>query len=275
MKRGWKILIGLGAVGVVLLCAGLWAGVIWARDALVQRLAYASLAPAPLPACSDPDEPWVEVPVPESLDAPRLSAGLQAGTQMETVFGPVVIEQKELGKIRLPSGRICASDGIVMMGAAPFRLRVPPGAYPVVLGIAHYANDERVALAAIRFQDVVPRRWCLADTAGADAGNLGPDHCLGYPVDSGTGAFLDALAFEREVVFDPEKVIKALDVNGSAIVTLDDTLGIDLAVYSIGMGDGTYASYWGLDANGRPAWLVTDFGLLDPPSAGPTAAPTE
>ena len=38
--------------------------------------------------------------------------------------------------------------------------------------------------------------------------------------------------------------------------------GLNVAVFSSGVGDGLYESLWGLDANDEPACLVTDFGLL-------------
>jgi hypothetical protein len=38
-----------------------------------------------------------------------------------------------------------------------------------------------------------------------------------------------------------------------------------IAAFSSGYGDGYYASYFGLNATGAPAALVTDFGICDWP----------
>lgn len=37
----------------------------------------------------------------------------------------------------------------------------------------------------------------------------------------------------------------------------------DLEIFSIGFGDSVYPSFWGLDENGEPACLVTDFLIMD------------
>jgi hypothetical protein len=43
---------------------------------------------------------------------------------------------------------------------------------------------------------------------------------------------------------------------------LDPETGANLVAFPSGIGDGCYASYFGLTAAGESAWLVTDFGLL-------------
>ncbi|PRS67378.1 hypothetical protein C6347_14900 [Bacillus sp. NMTD17] len=34
-------------------------------------------------------------------------------------------------------------------------------------------------------------------------------------------------------------------------------------MFTTGFGDGMYPSFWGLDENGEPACLVTDFLIMD------------
>jgi hypothetical protein len=36
-----------------------------------------------------------------------------------------------------------------------------------------------------------------------------------------------------------------------------------VAVFSTGIGDGAYASYFGFSTNGEPVMLVSDFGMFD------------
>ncbi|WP_317615143.1 MULTISPECIES: DUF4241 domain-containing protein [Bacillus] len=38
---------------------------------------------------------------------------------------------------------------------------------------------------------------------------------------------------------------------------------MDIAMFTTGFGDGMYPSFWGLDENGEPACLVTDFLIMD------------
>ena len=44
--------------------------------------------------------------------------------------------------------------------------------------------------------------------------------------------------------------------------TLDEDSGLNIAMFYSGMGDGAYASYWGLDSRNEICCLVTDFGVL-------------
>ena len=47
-----------------------------------------------------------------------------------------------------------------------------------------------------------------------------------------------------------------------ALVTLEENTGLNCVIFSSGIGDGFYASYWGFDEAGQAACLMTDFGLL-------------
>lgn len=172
-----------------------------------------------------------------------------------------------LPDIALPSGQIVASDGFIMEGG-PFSRQVKPGAYPLFLAIAKFSNDKRVAFAMLRFSDAPVSRWEMAVTKGQDPDKLQKDEIFGYGVDSGTGCFCD---FEAQRV-----LVDAFDPDGSFF---NDVIGKmstcewvhiktpkgSAALFSSGFGDGSYASYFGLDEAGNAAVLVTDFGVLDWP----------
>ncbi|AZV53216.1 DUF4241 domain-containing protein [Bacillus sp. NMCC46] len=38
---------------------------------------------------------------------------------------------------------------------------------------------------------------------------------------------------------------------------------VDIAMFTTGFGDGMYPSFWGIDQNGEPTCLVTDFFIMD------------
>jgi Protein of unknown function (DUF4241) len=103
--------------------------------------------------------------------------------------GEILIERREIGRLRLPSGRVVGADAMVEPTLPPFDRAVEPGDYPVQLAIAHF------------------RKGAMVELPGQ----------------------------------------------------------LNLALLSSGLGDGAYASYWGLDANDHPVVLLTDFGLLDAP----------
>ena len=63
----------------------------------------------------------------------------------------------------------------------------------------------------------------------------------------------------------PSPAFEAMLKNGE---TTCDAVKVDTdqgsaVLFGTGWGDGSYASYFGLDAQGKPVVLVTDFQLLD------------
>ena len=53
------------------------------------------------------------------------------------------------------------------------------------------------------------------------------------------------------------------DWRSSVEVTVDPASGANVIGFSSGFGDGAYPSWFGLDANGDPLVLLTDFGILE------------
>jgi hypothetical protein len=48
-------------------------------------------------------------------------------------------------------------------------------------------------------------------------------------------------------------------------------MDLHVALFSSGMGDGAYTSYWGFDAGGEPVCLLTDFDILGRQGSGAAA----
>lgn len=207
------------------------------------------------------------------MSEPAWAAALQDGARVTSDAGELTIEHREIGSLRLPSGRVVAADAIVEAALPPFARRVVPGRYPVRLAIAHIgaARDQRVALAWVAFAQAPVARWEPARLEGRPASE-DPAEGSAYGVDSGTGSFLSpeaAAPFTALVLNGFDERVSApmeatyADTRNWAVVEVGE--GLDVALFSSGYGDGAYASYWGLDEAGAPVLLVTDFGLLDPP----------
>lgn len=194
------------------------------------------------------------------------------------------VSRESLGDLDVPSGTIVAADPLVQPDRPAFLRKVAPGRYPITL----YRAEERVAMAELRFAPGTPVRWQMALVAGQDASTLKADEIFGYPVDAGLGCFMDAEG--RKAYLEREETEKAR-VGANDFNLYDDVIAAPLessignamlftplpdkpniAIFQSGWGDGFYASYWGLDAEGKPLVLVTDFGLLD--TADPVAATT-
>jgi hypothetical protein len=174
-----------------------------------------------------------------------------------------------LGQLSLPSGKIVAADGFILFDAVPFTRSVKPGSYPLTVAVALLGNDQRIAFAQLRFSDHRIAKWEMAVTPGQDLSKLNADETYGYPVDSGTGSFADPGA--QEVLGGPdaskltdeamEEMKKVYEPTRDWVVI--DTPKGSAALFSSGWGDGGYASYFGLDDQGEPVALVTDFQVID------------
>jgi hypothetical protein len=92
----------------------------------------------------------------------------------------------------------------------------------------------------------------------------------GYGVDAGTGWFADVAtlrAFDECGEDASDELMAAMDRTYEntwswADVNCGDS-GENIIAFSSGYGDGLYASFWGLDEEGAPVCLVTDFGLCE------------
>ena len=82
--------------------------------------------------------------------------------------------------------------------------------------------------------------------------------------------FAELMAEAMEAVY--------VDTRGWAVLPAADTGALNVAVFSISVGDGANASCWGYDDAGRVICLLTDFDLLpatgdDGPRDAPTGRP--
>ena len=115
--------------------------------------------------------------------------------------------------------------------------------------------------------------WEMALLPGQDVDSLEPDHIFCYGVDSGTGCFMDLNASQAlvEKMNDAEDYFEALIAEldktyvhtwSWANVEMDTETNANLVMFSSGLGDGCYASYFGFDEEHNPMILVTDFGVF-------------
>jgi hypothetical protein len=194
-------------------------------------------------------------------------------TRIETVPFRVV----EAGALKLPSGRICVADPFVFLtDAKPLTQQVPVGTFPVRLAVADFPSGGlRVAFARVDFSNAPVARWSMAVTEGQDIGTLKDDEIFGYGVDAGTGSFFDPVAGKAagELLAADADAWEAWQTEGEAngpkvvgpyFFLLNQPLGTANAImFGSGWGDGFYASWFGYDANGNVATLVTDFATID------------
>lgn len=191
-----------------------------------------------------------------------------------------------LGDLVVTSGHIVACDPLVMLDTHPLAATIPLGRYPVLLSVAAFAHgDQRVAFALLRLSDHAAVRWENAVPQGRSLEALQPGHVYGYPVDAGTGCFMDtdaaralaapstpttagqegAVGEGRDLSEELLKLQEQTYVNtwSWANLVTDPETGANVIAFSSGLGDGFYSSYWGYDAAEERVALMTDFVIVD------------
>ncbi|NJQ16950.1 DUF4241 domain-containing protein [Streptomyces bohaiensis] len=190
--------------------------------------------------------------------------------------------------LSLPSGRLIAMEPFgAGMGDAEelaFTDTVEPGTYPVVLSLVDvhepdgsFSGDTRVAAARVVVSEEPVVSWELALSSGQELSDLADDEFYGYPVDGGTGSFMDVRTFDS--IGDQDfgnrvlsaKFPGAMEEQGAEPpepaedpVTL--SVGEDehaVVAFSTGWGDGAYATWTGRAADGSLACFLTDFSTMD------------
>ena len=251
------------------------AGVLALVTVLLVVAVGAIVAPhaGPRPSAT-PDVAEPAASIPPRATTEELYAGFDVPTTTGLSFGDTVLLTTETaGTVVLPSGRLVASDAMIIDGS-PFTTEVEPGRYPVSLLFADFENgDRRVAAAMVHLAPIDPVRWELALVEGQDPAVLGPDEIFGYGVDSGTGAFtspeaVDVLADEDRYQAYSDAIFAAMFPDDQTIVLnteteVDPASGANVVAFASGFGDGSYPTFVGFDADDEPVVVLTDFGVLD------------
>lgn len=211
------------------------------------------------------------------MDSSYLGRAFQDGKQLrDEQDGLITLRSHTLGELVITTGKVVACDAFVF-DTEPFVQTFPLGRYPVIVSVAEFASnkDQRVAFAMLSLTEQPVVRWAIATHAGQDASTLKEDEIFGYPVDAGTGCFMDleaALAYERKCQEQHDYSLSLVDEMakndvftwGWMNICLVPETGANLIAFSSGWGDGFYASYLGYNAAGAVACVVTDFEVFDP-----------
>lgn len=166
------------------------------------------------------------------------------------------------GNLRISSGRLVACDPFVVeRPPVAFARELKRGVYDVRVG----RSDGDLAYAALVISDHPVVSWEHARREGEPI-HPATRRAPGFDVDATTGAYLDRDSLAILMRGHPSAVdlferARAAGYAERPWATLSLGAGFELAVFGTG-GDGRYASYWGLDAQGEPSVLVTDFGVL-------------
>ena len=185
------------------------------------------------------------------------------------------LQRQPCGTLSITSGRIVACDPLVQPERRPFARELQVrGAFAVET----LHDSGRIALAVLWLRERAAVRtadlhWEMALIEGESPDTLGDGEFYGYPVDAGVGCLMDvdgatAMAErDRREAENPDYVSYYDDVIAGEMGDADTAdhwpLGPGSAnntvIFRSGWGDGSYPSFWALDAAGEPVALVTDF----------------
>jgi len=195
------------------------------------------------------------------------------GQSIPTSFDGATLKIRHIGDLIITSGLLVACDPLTIANARPFTTPVPVGQHQVILSVALFAGgDQRVAFAKLKFGNAISVQWEMALTEGLKIESLKEGEFFGYPVDSGTGCFIDesSVSFLSNITSDQKNLdglISAMQKNYVDTwdwldLCLDPSNGANVITFSSGLGDGFYPSFFGYDRNGDVSELITDFGLF-------------
>ncbi|HAQ41240.1 MAG TPA: hypothetical protein DCM73_10680 [Clostridiales bacterium] len=193
--------------------------------------------------------------------------------KIDTEFGRMQIEKIEAGKLKLSTGRIIATDPILMYDDEGFSEHVKSGTYAVNIYVGKTENRKKQSVAAeVRFNDNEPVKWEMALFKGESARGFAHDEFIGYEVENGLGCFMDESVMEILDVMDEKELDKyeksirdAVRENeySCAEIIIDKKTNCNIVTFASGWNEGTFPSYYGFDKNHKLARLVTDFMVIE------------
>lgn len=169
-----------------------------------------------------------------------------------------VLHCQQVGNLMLPSGKVVARDPLIDTDGVLFDIGIVPGTYPVFVTTAFQDVAHDMAFAALRFTQTEPVRW--EPVHGKDERG----RPYGYGVDSATGSFMDSTTADllNERLLEDEACASAMyELRGErpwAAYVLPSTQDARIYLFCLN-GDGGYPSFYGYDAQGAIACVVTDF----------------
>jgi hypothetical protein len=180
-----------------------------------------------------------------------------------------------VGDLVLPTGMVLVGDPVSSDAMLTFNLALSPGRYPlhVVTTRPRYGGYEETAWIELVLSRAQVTHWEAAVPVGHTAKELKPGEVFTFGTDGAAGGFASR---EAMVQMDADLGVKTYSDTLTAalaereegngwlwgLLTVDSRSGANVFASSTG-GDGGFPVLLGLDAQDRPAVLLTDFGGLE------------
>lgn len=212
-----------------------------------------------------PDEPWKSAPSKDAVLPPDSSSSAKLELPYRDLY---------VGDLVLPSGRVMVGDGIASDNEVLFDYSLRPGSYPIHIATAKsvYRTEEYedVAWEELILTNTAVTHWRPAVPVGHSLSELKPGELFVFGTDGGGGGFASPEAMkymDAALVREDDPLLTPLGEREEAndwlwaMVTVDPKTGANVFVTTTG-ADGGFAILLGLDAQNRPAALLSDFGVL-------------
>lgn len=214
-----------------------------------------------LRATARSDATDVELHVPTQRDRAhafeRRPGTLPPGVKLVDARGYLMTDDVFAGNLVLPSGRIVVDE--LFVDPRPLKVRVVPRAYPVHATLARYrsGSSDDVAFATLVLSRRPTVRWRLVGGVAVDGGTAA--------VTSPEGAHvLEARLRRDQARWDGvwDRMFDSLTAHDYKVTNFALDRQVNLALFTSGLGDGSYPVYAGFDTAARPTRIVVDFLLL-------------
>lgn len=199
---------------------------------------------------------------PEAFEAAFYDSTIIISEGEKYLFSP-----KEIGKLKMESGKLIVCDPVNMAHAIAFKYSFPNGNYPVELAYAtHSQYGKRVAFSRVVFSDKEVANWKFALEPNQADIKLIDTLFYCFPVDAGTALFIDQKTnnlFNQKSssLYNKVFIDKAAEVNYDGFIYQFDNH--NFATFPTGFGDGCYAVYIGLDKDGKICKVLIDFAMIN------------
>lgn len=194
------------------------------------------------------------------------SPGTQFWVNKEAVFFRVV----NLGKINILSGQLVVGDPNIE-NQKPFTTRIPPGNYPVQIAIAQLLNRRFNAFLKIQFSDHEIEYWKMALRPEQSLKAINATQFYGVVVKSEKIMVSDprtyhriSSAFQNHKAFTQFVDEKFNQLSGFSNIDFktEDKQNLNFFIATPGVGNGTYAAYFGFDAEHKITSFLIDFYVI-------------
>ena len=172
--------------------------------------------------------------------------------------GAEISEDVVAGRLALPSGQLVA-DGSLAGGSEPLPYAAAAGSYTAFVTLVRYpgSSAESVALATVVVSDAPTVGWKRGYTVAVDGGTA-----AFTPVEGSDALGQMIRADQSDWVVFQQAAFDSLTAHDNLITDHGIPGGLNLVMFSTGLGDGQYPVRVGLDAEGHPTRYVLDCLLL-------------